>query len=365
MGRVVSLVVLVILIVVGLVLLVPSPISSTGWTPPPAPAMTGPLAPNERLRQAELLAQGQIKGPETVVVDAQGRLYAGLQNGHIVRFRPGGPVEDWVNTGGRPLGMAFDAQGNLVVCDAWKGLLSISPQGQVSVLATSADGRSFAFADDLAIASDGRIYFTDASYRWHQPDYKLDLMETRPYGRLLRYDPATGEVKVLMSGLYFANGVALSPGGRYLLVNETWRYRIWRYWLSGPKEGQKEIFADNLPGFPDGIDRDGAGRYWVALPTLRNGQLDAMHPYAWIKDLVAKLPEWLQPKPQAYGFAIVLDAQGHILASLQDTQGEHLQEVTAVTPHQGMLYFGSLHNDRIGRLPISAVPGLETDPHHD
>lgn len=359
MARLLTLTVALILIAVGAFMLMPSPIDSLAWTPPPAPPLQGPTAPNERLDKAALIAQGKIVGPETTAMDAKGVLYAGLQNGHIVRILPDGTVKDWVNTGGRPLGMVFDAQGNLIVCDAWKGLLSISPRGLVEVLANTADGRRFGFTDDVDIAPDGRIYFTDASYRWHQPDYEMDLLESRPYGRLLRYDPKTHKLDVLMRDLYFANGVAVSKNGDFVLVNETWRYRIRRYWIRGPKAGQSELFADNLPGFPDGIARDDSGRFWVALPTRRNAQMDSLYPNPWLKNLVAKLPESLRPQPQPYGFVLAFDAAGHLLTSLQDTTGAHLKEITSVVPHDGMLYFGSLHNDRIGRLPLAGIPGLE------
>src|SRR3546814_15291292 len=66
----------------------------------------------------------------------------------------------------------------------------------------------------------------------------------------------SGQTKTLMQGLHFANGVAVGPGASYLLVSETNEYRIWRYWLKGVRAGQQEIFADNLPGFPDNLSID-------------------------------------------------------------------------------------------------------------
>jgi len=56
----------------------------------------------------------------------------------------------------------------------------------------------------------GTIYFTDASDKFPVKDYLLDMIEARPHGRLMRYDPVSGKVTVLLSGLHFANGVALS-----------------------------------------------------------------------------------------------------------------------------------------------------------
>lgn len=354
--------VLLVLLLAGFWLL-PSPVDSQAWNPPEPPPMTGKLAPNEHLKQADLLALGQVYGPEDTTVDHRGRIYTGTQDGYIMRVWPDGRAEKWVETGGRPLGLVFDADGRLIVADAWKGLLAITPDGSIEVLTTEADGLPFGFTDDVDIAPDGRIYFSDASSRFNQPDYRLDLMELRPHGRLLRYDPASGVTETLVDDLYFANGVAVSPEGDYVLVNETWKYRIQKHWLSGANQGRTELFAANLPGFPDNLAMDDTGRVWVAFPTLRNEQVDGLHPTPWLKDLVAKLPESLQPAVQEYGLALALDSGGEVIASLHDTDGGHLQEITSVNPHAGMLYFGSLHNDRIGRLPMAAVPGLETKDH--
>jgi sugar lactone lactonase YvrE len=256
----------------------------------------------------------------------------------------------------------FDRQGNLIVADAWKGLLSIAPDGEITVLTREAEGTPFRFTDDVVVATDGRIYFTDASSRFRQPDYILDLLEMRPHGRLLRYNPKTRRTEVLLRKLYFANGVAVSPDGDYLLVNETWKYRILKYWINGPKAGRTEVFADNLPGFPDNLAVDEQGRYWVAFPTLRNPQVDAMHRRPWMKNLVARLPARFQPEPEEYGLVVAFDDRGRMLTSLHDTTGSHLQEITSVNPHSGFLYFGSLHNDRIGRLPLQAISGLGEQP---
>ncbi|MDP4548176.1 SMP-30/gluconolactonase/LRE family protein [Marinobacter sp. MDS2] len=349
---------LVLFLLCGGFLLTPSPVDSKAWVAPKPPAMTGAYAPNEILRQAELLALGQVYGPEDTTVGVDGVLYAGTQDGKIIRVYPDGTVDTWLETGGRPLGMVMDEQGNLLVADSGKGLLSISPEGDITVLSREAAGTPFRFTDDVIIAPDGRIYFTDASSRFGQPDYLLDLLEMRPHGRLLRYNPKTRRTEVLVANLHFPNGVAVSPEGDYVLVNETWKYRILKHWIAGPKVGRTEVFADNLPGFPDNLAVDSAGRYWVAFPSLRNPQIDAMHTRPWLKNLVAKLPDSVKPKPEEYGLVVAFDATGEALVSLHDTTGKHLQEITSVNPHQGNLYFGSLHNDRIGKLSLQAIPEI-------
>ncbi|MGG2397383.1 SMP-30/gluconolactonase/LRE family protein [Pseudomonas sp. SH1-B] len=350
--KLLALLVVLLAAAAGYLALTSSPIDPLPWEAPKAPPMTGVLEPNDTLMKAELLARGQVHGPEDTAVDSEGRVYAGLHDGRIVRVLADDSVETFVDTGGRPLGMDFDASGNLIVADAYKGLLRIDPQGKIEVLTTEADGLPFAFTDDLDIASDGTIYFSDASSRFQQPDYLLDLLEARPHGRLLSYEPSSGETRVLLDGLYFANGVALSANEDFVLVNETYRYRITRYWLKGDKAGQHDVFIDNLPGLPDNLQGDRKGTFWVALPTPRKADADFLHRHPWLKAQLAKLPRALWPKAIPYGFAIALNEQGEIVRSLHDTSGTHLRMITSVKPVGDYLYFGSLDNDRIGRLEL-------------
>ncbi|MVW75802.1 SMP-30/gluconolactonase/LRE family protein [Pseudomonas xionganensis] len=343
---------LTLLVAAALYLVVtPSPIDPLAWQAPQAPLLTGVLEPNDSLMKAELLGRGQVHGPEDTAVDSQDRVYAGLHDGRIVRIE-GERVDTFVDTGGRPLGMDFDASGHLIVADAYKGLLRINPEGQIEVLSTEAEGVPFKFTDDLDIARDGTIYFSDASSRFEQPDYLLDLLEARPHGRLLSYNPATRETRVLLKDLYFANGVALSANEDFVLVNETYRYRITRYWLSGEKAGTHDIFIDNLPGLPDNLQGDRNGTFWVALPSPRKADADMLHRSPWAKAQLAKLPRAFWPKAVPYGFAIALNEQGEIIQSLHDTSGTHLRMITSVKPVGDFLYLGSLDNDRIGKLKI-------------
>lgn len=334
-------------------LLWPSPIDPAAYGPAPAPELAGVTAPNSALAAAERLGENQVMGPESPIVDGEGRVYAGLADGRIVRIDPlSGRLETLAETGGRPLALAFGGGEDLIVCDAARGLLRLTPDGDLEALATGEGGVDFHFTDDLDIARDGRIYFSDASSRWGHETYLYDLLEARPHGRLLRYDPATRKTELLLGGLFFANGVALSPDEDFVLVNETYRYRVTRLWLKGPRAGQHEVFADNLPGIPDGIAASGRGTYWLAMYTVRNPAADALQPHPFLKRQLAKLPKLFWPKPARHGMAVELDAEGRILRTFQDAGGERVPHVTAVYESGGWLYLGNLHEPFLSRFRL-------------
>ena len=77
-----------------------------------------------------------------------------------------------------------------------------------------------------------------------------------------------------------------------------------------------------------------------------------MHPKPWLKNLVAKLPQAIQPKPVEYGLVLGLNEIGEVTHNLQDPSGEIVKEITSVQEHDGIIYLGTLHNDRIGKLAI-------------
>lgn len=352
MKKIILVIVGILAILIIIFLLQSAPIEPAAYTPPQSQELSGVLATNNLLQKAELLALGKINGPEEVTVDSQGRVYGGTQDGKIIRLLPDGRLEAFAETNGRPLGIQFDKNDNLIVCDSYRGLLSINPQGKITVLATSADGVPFKFTDALDISSDGTIYFTDASSKYGQNGYLYDLLESKPHGRFLSCDPATGRIKVLLKDLYFANGVALSQHEDFILINETYRYRIIRYWLKGSAAGTHEIFIDNLPGFPDNISSNRKGTFWLALFTVRNEVMDKIHPYPFLKAQMSKLPKALWIKPKPYGLVLALDEQGKITQSLHDPTGKHLNEITSAREYGGYLYLGSLHNDRIGKYKL-------------
>lgn len=327
-----------------------APAQAVHWIAPDNPGLTGVFAPNQRLSALSLIPVGAA--PEHVACDNTDSLYTSLDGGQVL-YRPVEAV-DWQvlgNTGGRPLGLRSDKNGGLFIADAIKGLLHMDATGQVTTIADSLDGQALKFVDDLDIDDRGRIYFSDASQRFDYSQVALDFFEGSQTGRLLRFDPATQDIEILISGLFFANGVTLGPNGDYVLVNETGLGRVHRLWLKGERDGQRDIFIDQLPGTPDNIRFDGEETFWIAMPSLR-ASLDDIAPWPRLRALLSFLPiHLLEAAAEPASFIIGVNLQGEVIHNLQD-QGNAFHYITGVTPCGDSLYLGSLRTDAIGLLPI-------------
>ena len=363
-------------------LLWPVPISPQAWTPPPAPPLTAQFEQNSLLSTTERLSLGTGTssagagfGPEDVALDTEGRIYAGLDDGRIMRLQANGTKpEVFSNTHGRPLGLAFDPDGSLIVADAIKGLLSIDRDGAVTVLTTEADGVPFGCTNDLDVAADRTIYFTDASSKFPLTNFTADILEHGPNGRLLTYDPRTKTTRTILRHLCFANGVAISPDQSFVLVVETGKYRVHRVWLNrkptklsvtltetDQNYGTSDIFIDNLPGFPDGISSNGKDKFWLALVTPRDAVLDKLLPHPFLRKMVARLPKLLQPAPKRYSFVLGLDLNGSVVDNLQDASPQCYAEIANAVERNGVLYFGSIGESSVGRYRLPSPS--PTQPH--
>ena len=345
-------VVVLLLAIAAYLLFWPVPIDPVAWAPPPNPGLTGQFAASTGFSDFQLLAREIGLGPEDVTMGPDGYVYSGLQDGRIFRVKPepGAVVESVINTGGRPLGMQFDRDGNLIVADAFKGLISISSDRKTTVLSDGIDGKRFLFADDLDIADDGTVWFSDASQRFDQHHWIYDFWENRPTGRLLSHNLRTKKTAAVIENLYFANGVALGPDDEFVLVNETMMARIVRYWLKGPKAGTKEYFIEGLPGYPDNLSYNGDGIFWVAIPAPRNSGVEVMSARPFFRKVIFRLPESLRAIDlNRLGWVLGLDIDGKVKYSMRDSSGAYTN-ITSVNEFDGRLYLGSIITSSIGSI---------------
>jgi ribose transport system permease protein len=335
-----------------------------GETQSALPESASPYALNNRISRTEYIGLGELEGPEDVILDRDDHLYCGTRHGEIIRFFAPDYKrwEVFAHTGGFPLGLAFDREGTLLSCVGAMGLYAISRSGEVKQLSAETNRSYTSIVDDarlrdpndLDVGPDGRIYFTDSTTRYDAHDWAIDSIEGRPTGRLLVFDPKTGETKTLLDNYRYANGVCLAHDGKSLFFAESWACRVHRYWIEGPKAGTAECVIKDMPGYPDNINRASDGNYWMAWLGMRTPSFDlALRHPAFRKRMTRRLPqdEWLFPNINTGG-VVKFDAQGRIIETLGDMTGQSHPMVTSMREHKGYLYVGGILNNRIGRYKI-------------
>lgn len=339
---------------------------------PPAPPTTAPspYAVNDRLRDVELIGLGQIEGPEDVILDANDHLYTGNRVGDIVRFLAPDyrRHEVFAHIGGRPLGMAFAQDGALLCCVGGMGLYRVAPDGTVGKLTDETnrhwlsliDDSRLRLADDLDIAPDGRIFFSEATVRYEMHEWPVDALESRGNGRIVCHDPRSGRTRTVLRNLVFPNGICMTHDGQSFLFAETWRCTVSRYWFDGPKAGSVEPVIRDLPGYPDNINRASDGSYWLAMVGMRTPTLDlALRMPGFRRRMARRVApdEWLYANINT-GCIVRFDERGSILETLWDQRGANHPMITSMREHKGHLYIGGISNNRIGRLKLQGM-----DPH--
>jgi sugar lactone lactonase YvrE len=366
--------VLLALVLVGLAYfcLWPVPIEPVSWQAPAAPGYVGPHAVNDKLAQLNTIDLGNETGPEHIAIGPDGKLYTTVESGRILRMQPDGTQQEvFVQTGGRVLGFDFDARGHLIAADAVKGLLSIAPDKTIKLLTNEVNlaGKPdpIRYADAVVVAQNGKMYLSDASTRFAPNDWGgtfeasvLDILEQASTGRILEFDPANGQTRVVAHGLSFANGVVLSQDEKHPFVNETGKYRVWKIdvnaqgvdvrGLDGRNGGdQVRVLLDNLPGYPDNLMRGRDGKIWLGFAKPRNPTIDELADKPFMRKVTLRLPRALWPIPKAYGHVMAFTEDGKVVTDLQDPSGRY-PETTGVTETADRLYIQSLHAKGLGWL---------------
>ena len=215
-------------------------------------------------------------------------------------------------------------------------------------------------ADDLDIAPDGRVFFSEATIRYEMHDWIIDALEGRGNGRIICYDPRDGTSRTVLSGRQFPNGICMVPDGVSFLFAETWGCRISRFHYDGPNKGRVESVIADLPGYPDNINLASDGNFWCGIIGMRAPAFDlAQKMPGFRRRMVMQIArdEWLYPNMNTGG-VVKFSLDGTIVQSLWDGMGERHPQVTSMREHKGYLYLGGIFNNRIGRYKI---PGADPD----
>ncbi|KAL0447074.1 UNVERIFIED_CONTAM: putative serine/threonine-protein kinase PIX7 [Sesamum latifolium] len=202
---------------------------------------------------------------------------------------------------GRAIGMEFNHKtGELYLVDAYYGLMVVGSRGGLATqLAGGGDGERFDQVDSLAIdPTTGAVYIGDIGTIFQKTKNMTEiLLSGDTSGRLLKYDPKTKRLTVLLRGLAMANG-----------------------WLANTSE----IFVE-LPGNPDNIQRTESGDFWVAVNIQK-----------------------LYPKLTCFALGQRISAKGEILETVNFYAEYNTTYITEVHEHLGSLYLASVDTNFVG-----------------
>ncbi|KAE9415963.1 hypothetical protein Angca_008388, partial [Angiostrongylus cantonensis] len=368
-------------------LLASAPIDAVEYQLPRPTLFEDELAVNERLTNGERLLEDQIYGPESIAVNKNtGLVYTGLRTGLICEIDLSGEPKiiravrltshencdgsyHSMPKCGRPLGMRFHPQtGELLVLDAYLGLFSIEWDTEevrqlfAGTAPTSDDDSTppTRYLNDFDFLPDGRLVISESSTKFDDRDFIYDLLEHRPNGRILEYNLASDKLSVLVTNLYFPNGVQVVQGK--VLIAEMGNARILKQvnlTTYSPSSGNVDVLVDNLPGYPDNIRVSGDGAVWVPLAVTRSEndnwlavrpRLRALLTRLLSSQFVQAIADWMTSK---YGLILKVDPEsGKLLESFHDRTGRISEVSVAVEDGRGNLLMGSDVQCHIGRIKL-------------
>jgi len=143
------------------------------------------------------------------------------------------------------------------------------------------------------------------------------------------------------------------------VIADQYRCRIAPLWLTGPRAGKVDTFAENLPGLPHNIHCDADGVLWVGLYQGRHATLDRISPRPWLKQLLAKLPAGVVAGPERVrdgkpgrGAVVALDSAGQPVRYLAGPPSR-VDTISAAVRHGDTLHVSTLTGDAILRLSLA------------
>ncbi|KAJ4780249.1 Calcium-dependent phosphotriesterase superfamily protein [Rhynchospora pubera] len=312
-------------------------------------------------------------GPESITFDPNGGgPYTGVSDGRILKWEE--KEHRWIEYAstsppeflekckgskdpskehecGRPLGLKFSEKtGDLYIADAYHGLMVVHPGESVArVIAVEAGGIPFRFTNGVEIDQDNDIvYFTDSSTQYHRRDFMSTIISGDRTSRLMKYDPKTNQVEILLDNLSFLNGVLLSQNRSYLIFAETTNCNIFKYWLQGSKAKTIEVITE-LSGFPDNIKRSPRGGFWIGLHSKRTTLTKWALSFSWIRKQLLKLPSDQVLAVSSIlnnigkpALAVRLTEEGDIVEVLRGDAGKKIRHVSEIVERDGRLWFGSV-----------------------
>jgi gluconolactonase len=199
-------------------------------------------------------------------------------------------------------GNTVDRQGRLITCQhSGRRVVRIEFDGRVTVIADSYNGKKLNSPNDVIVASDDSIWFSDPSYGIGGNYEGLQSEPEQTTRNVYRVEPKSGEVKIVVDDFTQPNGLAFSPDEKRLYIVDSGithggstHIRVFDVEVGSGTVTNGKIFVDDIPkpGFTDGLRLDIEGNVWTSMGWA-DPKEDGVRCYAPNGDLIGKihLPE--------------------------------------------------------------------------
>ena len=226
-------------------------------------------------------------------------LWSDIPNNRIMRWlEDDGHVSVFRANSNYSNGNTRDREGRLITCEHdSRRVTRTEPDGTITVLLDSFQGKKLNAPNDVVVAADGAIWFTDPGYGIFG-NYEGHLAEPELPPRVYRLDPRSGQATIVADDFDKPNGLAFAPDEKKLYFIDTGlthggRSNMRVFDVNGDKLSNGKVFAENFaPGFTDGVRTDIDGNVWCSMGWA-DPKEDGVRCYAPNGDLIGKihLPE--------------------------------------------------------------------------
>jgi sugar lactone lactonase YvrE len=322
------------------------------------PSLDGAFSPNEALDHFNPIG-APMPGADDVAEGKDGALY--VSAGRCV-LRLSGPgyatrvvVAEFESAAG---GLTVHPDGRLLVCVAGRGLAAVDPDGTQFWLRQIED-EPLDCLTSVATAPDGAIFASEGSRLNPPTEWRRDLMQKNRAGRVIVCGPGFEAPKVVLCGLPYPHGLALSTDGRFLWLTQSWSHGVCRAPVAGRGLGAVERVIPNLPGYPARLGPAAGGGFWLSIFALRTHLVEfvlreddfrdemmrTIAPDYWIAPALATSGDALEPMqngsikalgvqkpwapPRSYGLIARIDDGGEVIESLHSRVGGRYHGVTS------------------------------------
>ncbi|UWS33537.1 SMP-30/gluconolactonase/LRE family protein [Erwinia pyrifoliae] len=275
------------------------------------------------------------EGPACIAQDTL--IYGDVKRNQVMSWSEKDGLKRWLSPAVYQNGHAVDAEGRVIAASHGKrAVVRREHDGSWVTLVSEWQGKRFHSPNDVVVARDGAIWFTDPKFGILSQEESNGKGKPEMEGEFVyRYDPSAKKLsKMNTPGLYTPNGLAFSPDGKLLYVsnaqlghdvnNKSLQHRIMVYPVSAQQIGAGRVFAEISPGVPDGIKVDAHGNVWTSA---RDGV------------------QIFSPAGKRLGKILIPEKDTANLALCTDVQNRHWMYVTAT--------------DQVLRIPVR-VKGADT-----